>query len=68
MSNDSAVKQAARTIALYCRDHICTDCPLNIGDRTHGIMHAHCVCDYNVLRLPSTWQIEELDKRGKKNG
>ena len=51
---------AAQTIAKYCRSHICTQCPLNIGDRNDSIKKAHCVCDYNILHLPSTWKIEEL--------
>jgi hypothetical protein len=51
---------AAQTIANYCRNHICTDCPLNIGDKNDTIIKAHCVCDYNILHLPSTWKIEEL--------
>jgi hypothetical protein len=33
---------------------------LNIGNRNDSIQKAHCVCDYNVLHLPSTWKIEEL--------
>ena len=61
MSN-SEVIQAAKTIANYCRNHVCTDCPLNIGDRNDSIQKAHCVCDYNILHLPSTWKVEELLK------
>lgn len=53
---------AAETIAKYCRKHICTDCPLNIGKMNDSILNAHCVCDYNVLHLPSTWRIEDLKK------
>jgi hypothetical protein len=53
---------AAQTISKYCRSHICTECPLNIGDKHDSIQKAHCVCDYNILHLPSTWKIEELKK------
>lgn len=60
MSNAPELINAAKYIANYCRGHICTECPLNIGDRNAGILHSHCVCDYNVLRLPSTWQIDKL--------
>ena len=57
---EKAVVTAAVTIATYCRGHICTACPLNIGDKNGGMLKTHCVCDYNVLHLPSTWKIEEL--------
>lgn len=60
MNNAEELKTAARTIANYCRRHICTECPLNIGNKNEGILKAHCVCDYNILKLPSTWRIEEL--------
>jgi hypothetical protein len=33
---------------------------LNIGNKNDSIQKAHCVCDYNILHLPSTWKIEEL--------
>ena len=56
----SEVIQAAKTIAIYCRNHICTDCPLNIGNKHDSIQKAHCVCDNNILHLPSTWRIEDL--------
>ena len=56
---------AAETIAKYCRNHICTDCPLNIGDSNGGMLKAHCVCDYNILHLPSTWRIEDLNRGTK---
>jgi len=59
MSNTEVI-QAAKTIAEYCRGHVCTDCPLNLGDKNEGVLKAHCVCDYNILHLPSTWKIEEL--------
>lgn len=57
---EQEVINAAKTIANYCRDHICTQCPLNIGKRTDSILKAHCVCDYNIIHLPSTWRIEDL--------
>ena len=51
---------SAKNIAEYCRNHVCTNCPLNIGDKNKGILYAHCVCDYSVLHLPSTWRVEEI--------
>lgn len=60
MTAEQEVINAAKTIAKYCRDHICTQCPLNIGKRTDSILKAHCVCDYNIIHLPSTWRIEDL--------
>ena len=54
------VKAAAITIAEYCRNHVCTDCPLNLSKKSDSILNAHCVCDYNVLHLPSTWKVEDL--------
>ena len=59
------VIRAVNTIADYCRSHVCTQCPLNIGDKNKGLLYSHCVCDYNVLHLPSTWKTQEL-KGGKK--
>ena len=60
MTAEQEVINAAKTIANYCRNHICTQCPLNIGKRTDSILKAHCVCDYNIIHLPSTWRIEDL--------
>ena len=60
---ESDVIKSAKTIAEYCKSHICTDCPLNIGKRNEGIMKAHCVCDYNIIHLPSTWKIDELKEK-----
>lgn len=60
MTDKEALIEAAKTIAKYCRNHICTGCPLNIGDNNDTLLKAHCVCDYNILHLPSTWKIEEL--------
>lgn len=57
------VIEAAKLIANYCRNHVCTSCPLNIGDKNKSILKSHCVCDYNVLHLPSTWKVEELKKK-----
>ena len=57
---ESEVVKAVNTIADYCRNHVCTQCPLNIGDKNKGVLNAHCVCDYNILHLPSTWKVEEL--------
>lgn len=57
---NSEVIQAAKTITMFCRNHVCTQCPLNIGNKHDSIQHAHCVCDYNILHLPSTWRINEL--------
>jgi len=62
MNNAEELKAAAKTIANYCRYHVCTECPLNIGNKNAGILKAHCVCDYNIIHLPSTWKIEELEK------
>lgn len=59
MSNEE-VKAAAITIAEYCRSHVCTDCPLNLAGKSDSILNAHCVCDYNILHLPSTWNVEDL--------
>ena len=61
MRKDYYVIEAAITIAKYCRNHICTECPLNIGKKNDGILHSHCVCDYNIVHLPSTWKTEELN-------
>lgn len=61
------VINAANTIAQYCRTHICTECPLNLTPRHESIMKAHCVCDFNVLHLPSTWQVETLIERRRNN-
>jgi len=58
--SDKEVVEAAKTIAEFCRNHVCTDCPLNIGKKNDSILNAHCVCDYNILHLPSTWRVEEL--------
>ena len=58
--DETGLIQAVRTISEYCKNHICTQCPLNIGDKNNGILKAHCVCDYNILHLPSTWKVEEL--------
>jgi hypothetical protein len=33
---------------------------LNIGNKNEGMLKAHCVCDYNIIHLPSTWKIEDL--------
>lgn len=60
MTAEQEVINAAKTIANYCRNHICTQCPLNIGKPTDSILKAHCVCDYNIIHLPSTWRIEDL--------
>lgn len=57
---DNEIKKAAKVIAEYCRSHVCTSCPLNIGKKGDTILNAHCVCDYNILHLPSTWKVEEL--------
>lgn len=57
---ESEVVKAANTIANYCRNHVCTQCPLNIGDKSKGILYAHCVCDYSILHLPSTWRVEDI--------
>lgn len=65
MSDKEALIQSARTIAKYCRNHICTDCPLNIGNKNEGMLKAHCVCDYNILHLPSTWKIDDLKEEKK---
>lgn len=54
MSDAEELKAAAKTIANYCRYHVCTECPLNIGNKNAGILKAHCVCDYNIIHLPST--------------
>jgi len=51
---------SVKMIADYCRDHVCTQCILNIGNKNEGIQKAQCVCDYNILHLPSTWKTEEL--------
>lgn len=59
---DTDVINAAKLIADYCRNHVCTQCPLNIGDKNDSILKAHCVCDYSVLHLPSTWRVEEIKK------
>lgn len=64
MINDETLMQAAEYIAHFCRKHICTECPLNIGKSNGSILEARCVCDYNILHLPSTWKVEEL-KHGK---
>ena len=58
--SEHEVVRSAKMIAEYCRNHVCTDCPLNIGDKNDSIQKAHCVCDYNILHLPSTWKVEEL--------
>ena len=58
---EKEVKKAAKIIAEYCRNHVCTNCPLNIGKKSDSILNAHCVCDYNILHLPSTWKVEELE-------
>lgn len=63
MTKEQEVINAAKTIAEYCRSHICNQCPLNIGDKNASIMKAHCACDYNILRLPSTWKIEEIKEK-----
>lgn len=65
MTAEQEVINAAKTIANYCREHICTQCPLNIGKRTDSILKAHCVCDYNIIHLPSTWRIEDLKEPKK---
>lgn len=57
---EQALILSAKNIAEYCRNHVCTNCPLNIGNKNDSILKAHCVCDYNILHLPSTWKIEEL--------
>ena len=57
---ENEVIKSAIAIANYCRNHICTNCPLNIGDKNGGLLKSHCVCDYNILHLPSTWKVEEL--------
>ena len=57
---EQALILSAKNIAKYCRKHTCNQCPLNIGDRNDSIVKAHCVCDYNIIHLPSTWKIEEL--------
>lgn len=59
-AKEQEVIQAAKTIANYCRSHICNDCPLNLASKAESITKAHCVCDYNILHLPSTWKIEDL--------
>lgn len=58
--NEKEVVQAAKTIAEFCRNHVCTNCPLNIGNKNDSILNSHCVCDYSVLHLPSTWRVEEI--------
>ena len=63
MAKEQEVINAAKTIATYCRSHICNQCPLNIGDKNDSILKAHCVCDYNILHLPSTWKIEEIKEK-----
>ena len=60
MNRDPELIKAVNYIANYCRQHICTECPLNITGESETILKAHCVCDYNVLHLPSTWRTEEL--------
>lgn len=59
-NQEQELVNAAKMIAKYCRNHICTQCPLNLADKNDSIQKAHCVCDYNILHLPSTWKIEEL--------
>jgi len=60
---EQALILSAKNIAKYCRNHVCTGCPLNIGDKNEGVLKAHCVCDYNILHLPSTWKIEEIKEK-----
>ena len=60
--SDNHVIAAAKTIAEYCRNHTCYTCPLNIGSKD-SLLKARCVCDYNIVHLPSTWKIEELKER-----
>ncbi len=62
---EQALIISAKNIAKYCRNHVCTDCPLNIGNKHEGLIKAHCVCDYNILHLPSTWKIEDLKEEEK---
>ena len=57
---------AAETIAKYCRNHICTDCPLNLAKRHDSILNAVCLCDKSVNNMPSTWRIEDLNRGAKK--
>lgn len=59
MNNEELIK-AVKMINEYCKDHTCLECPLNIGNKNEGILKAHCVCDYNILHLPSTWLVHEL--------
>lgn len=59
---EEIVINSAINIAEYCRKHICTQCPLNLSPHSDSILKAHCVCDYSVLHLPSTWKIEQLKK------